>query len=55
VYCFNVSKNDTKYTWKAEIKSVPDFKCISPKQINNIGILFFFFLSINILNKRQSL
>jgi DNA-directed RNA polymerase II subunit RPB2 len=34
VYCFNVSKNDTKYTWKAEIKSVPDFKCISPKAIN---------------------
>ncbi len=34
VYCFNISKNDTKYTWKAEIKSVPDFKCISPKQIN---------------------
>ena len=34
IYCFNVSKNDTKYTWKAEIKSVPDFKCISPKQIN---------------------
>ena len=34
VYCFNISKNDTKYTWKAEIKSVPDYKCISPKQIN---------------------
>jgi len=34
VYCFNVSKNNTKYTWLAEIKSVPDFKCISPKQIN---------------------
>jgi len=34
VYCFNVEKNDTKYLWKAEIKSVPDFKCISPKQIN---------------------
>ena len=34
VYVFNISKNDTKYTWKAEIKSVPDFKCISPKQIN---------------------
>ena len=34
VYCYNISKNDTKYTWKAEIKSVPDFKCISPKQIN---------------------
>jgi len=34
VYCFNVSKNNTKYNWSAEIKSVPDFKCISPKQIN---------------------
>jgi DNA-directed RNA polymerase II subunit RPB2 len=34
VQCFNVSKNNTKYTWMAEIKSVPDFKCISPKQIN---------------------
>jgi DNA-directed RNA polymerase II subunit RPB2 len=34
VYCFNVSKNNTKYDWIAEIKSVPDFKCISPKQIN---------------------
>ena len=34
VYCFNVSKNNTKYKWIAEIKSVPDFKSISPKQIN---------------------
>ena len=34
VYCFNVAKNNTKYTWIAEIKSVPDFKCISPKQIS---------------------
>jgi DNA-directed RNA polymerase II subunit RPB2 len=34
VYCFNISKNNTKYNWIAEIKSVPDFKCISPKQIN---------------------
>ena len=34
VMCFNVSKNNTKYSWVAEIKSVPDFKCISPKQIN---------------------
>ena len=34
VYCFNISKNNTKYTWLAEVKSVPDFKCISPKQIN---------------------
>ena len=32
VYCFN-GKNTTKWTWYAEIKSVPDFKCISPKQI----------------------
>jgi DNA-directed RNA polymerase II subunit RPB2 len=34
VYCFNISKNNTKYHWLAEIKSVPDFKCISPKQVN---------------------
>ena len=34
VYCFNVSKNNTKFSWTAEVKSVPDFKCISPKQIN---------------------
>lgn len=34
VYCFNVSKNNTKYSWIAEIKSVPDYKCISPKQIS---------------------
>ena len=34
VYCFNVSKNSHKWTHMAEIKSVPDFKCISPKQIN---------------------
>ena len=32
VYCFNVSKNNTKYTWTAEINSIPDFKCISPKK-----------------------
>jgi DNA-directed RNA polymerase II subunit RPB2 len=34
VYCFNTTKNNTKWSWTAEIKSVPDFKCISPKQIN---------------------
>jgi DNA-directed RNA polymerase II subunit RPB2 len=34
VCCFNVSKNETKYTWKAEIKSLPAMKFISPKQIN---------------------
>lgn len=34
VYCFNTAKNSTKWNWTAEIKSVPDFKIISPKQIN---------------------
>ena len=34
VYCFNIKKNNNKWGWLAEIKSVPDFKCISPKQIN---------------------
>jgi DNA-directed RNA polymerase II subunit RPB2 len=34
VYCFNTSKNNSKWSWTAEIKSIPDFKCISPKQIN---------------------
>jgi len=31
VYCFPVK--GTKYSWSAEIKSVPDFKIISPKHI----------------------
>ena len=34
VYCFNIKKNNTKWSWLAEIKSVPHSKCISPKQIN---------------------
>ena len=34
VFCYNISKGNTKWTWLAEVKSVPDFKCISPKQIN---------------------
>jgi DNA-directed RNA polymerase II subunit RPB2 len=34
VQCFNISKNNSKWCWMAEIKSVPDFKCISPKQIS---------------------
>jgi DNA-directed RNA polymerase II subunit RPB2 len=34
VYLFNVNKNNPKYSWTAEIKSIPDNKCISPKQIN---------------------
>ena len=33
VHCFNTSKNSSKWSWTAETKSVPDFKCISPKQI----------------------
>jgi DNA-directed RNA polymerase II subunit RPB2 len=32
IYCFD-GKNTAKWDWFAEIKSVPDFKCISPKQI----------------------
>lgn len=32
VYCFD-GKSSTKWNWFAEIKSIPDFKCISPKQI----------------------
>jgi DNA-directed RNA polymerase II subunit RPB2 len=34
IMCFNIKKNNNKWNWMAEIKSVPDFKCISPKQIN---------------------
>jgi len=32
VYVFD-GKNTTKWNWFAEIKSIPDYKCISPKQI----------------------
>ena len=31
IYCFD-GKNTTKWSWFAEIRSVPDYKCISPKQ-----------------------
>jgi len=34
VQCFNTEKNINKWSWTAEIKSVPDFKSISPKQIS---------------------
>ena len=34
VYCFEVGKANQKWSHIAEIKSIPDFKCISPKQIN---------------------
>ena len=34
IYCFNIHKNNTKWKWIAEMKSIPDWKCISPKQIN---------------------
>ena len=33
VYCFKSNKNSNKYTHYAEFKSVPDNKCISPKQL----------------------
>ena len=31
IYCFNIKKNNNKWSWLAEIKSIPDGKCISPK------------------------
>ena len=34
IYCFNINKNNTKWEYIAEIKSVPDWKSISPKQIS---------------------
>ena len=34
VLCYNVSKNNNKWLYVAEIKSIPDSRCISPKQIN---------------------
>ena len=34
IYCFNISKNNSKWSYSAEIKSVPDWKSISPKQIS---------------------
>lgn len=34
IYVFNIQKVTPKYSWTAEIKSIPDYKCISPKQIN---------------------
>ena len=34
IYCFNLSKNSSKWTWSAEMKCIPDWKAISPKQIN---------------------
>ena len=34
IYVFNIQKVIPKYSWTAEVKSVPDYKCISPKQIN---------------------
>ena len=34
IYCFNITKNNSKWSFISEIKSVPDWKCISPKQIS---------------------
>jgi DNA-directed RNA polymerase II subunit RPB2 len=33
IYVYDISKKQPKYTFQAEIKSIPDNKCISPKQI----------------------
>lgn len=33
VYCFDVSRTNNKWLYTAEVKSVPDFRSISPKQI----------------------
>lgn len=33
VQCFSTSKTSSRYSWTAEVKSVPDNKCISPKQV----------------------
>ncbi len=33
IQIFNISKNNSKWEFIAEIKSIPSFKCISPKQI----------------------
>lgn len=34
VYCYDLRKHNIKWSWMAEIKSIPDHKIISPKQIN---------------------
>ena len=34
IFCFTSSKNNVKWSHFAEIKCVPDWKCISPKQIS---------------------
>jgi DNA-directed RNA polymerase II subunit RPB2 len=34
IYCYNIEKNNNKWSWKGEMKCIPDWKCISPKQIN---------------------
>ena len=34
IYCYNIEKNNNKWSWKAEMKCIPDWKCISPKQIS---------------------
>ena len=33
IQCFDARKSNNRWAWTAEIKSVPDFKCISPKQL----------------------
>ena len=33
VQCFRVAKTGSKWSWMAEVKSVPEDRCISPKQV----------------------
>lgn len=33
IYCYKIAKLSTKYSISAEIKSVPNNKCVSPKQV----------------------
>ena len=55
IYIFD-GKNTTKWQYYAEIKSVPDYKCISPKQIEvlisnkNIGFGNGIFVNVRIKN-----
>jgi DNA-directed RNA polymerase II subunit RPB2 len=56
IYCFD-GKNSGKWSWYAEFKSVPDYKCISPKQIeimiSNKNNGFGYGLFVNISRVKQ--
>ena len=56
IYCFD-GKNTSKWSWYAEFKSVPDFKCISPKQfeimVSSKNNGFGYGLYVNIARVKQ--